>query len=298
MPFAVPPFMTTHRKHESSWLWLALLPMTAGWTLLAGLNPLQHLCAIAGSIFLIVKFASERHYLATAAMRPSRCDRLAWFLLWPGLDPQAFFTHRRDVETPAPSEWACGVLKMAFGLLLLRVVAPRCLTVHELAAGWVAMIGLVFTLHFGLFHLAALGWRRAGRDVVPIMLAPIMATSLNEFWSRRWNLAFRDFAYTFVFRPLVRQRQARLAEWLVFAFSGLVHELAISVPAGAGFGLPLAYFLLQGFGVWIERRLPGAGVTRSRLFGWLFTALLAAPAAYWLFHPAFVRRLILPLIGG
>jgi alginate O-acetyltransferase complex protein AlgI len=99
-----------------------------------------------------------------------------------------------------------------------------------------------------------------------------------------------------VFRPLVRRRHVRLAEWACFAFSGAIHELAISVPAGAGYGLPFAYFMWQGVGVWLERRSPAS--MRGGVFGWCYTALFTIPAAYWLFHPAFVRRLILPLIGG
>ncbi|MFO0818339.1 MAG: MBOAT family protein [Pirellulales bacterium] len=282
------------RSHEPSLRWLVLLPLCAVWTFVPGLSPTWTLFAVSLSIFAVVKCESTLHFLATTQARPTARELIAWLFLWVGLDPAAFFT-RRTATGPRNSEWFWGVSKLLLGLGLLFIAAPRCLALNELLAGWVAMIGLVFALHFGAFHLLALAWRRAGRDVVPIMRAPILATSLSEFWSRRWNLAFRDFAHMFVFRPLVRRRRVRLADWGAFAFSGLVHELAISVPAGAGYGLPLAYFLLQGCGVWLERRLP---LAKHSGWGWCYTFLFTTPAAYWLFHPAFVRRLILPLIGG
>lgn len=274
--------------------WMVLLPLTAAWAFVPGLTPSGRLFAITLSTFVIVKIETTRHYLAASGTRPTRGELVAWLLLWVGLDPAAFFVRRADAP-PRTSEWVWGVGKVLLGIGLVTVAAPYCLPRHDLLAGWLTMAGLIFALHFGAFHLAALAWRRAGRDVVPIMRAPILSTSLSEFWSRRWNLAFRDFAHTFVFRPLVRRRWTRLAEWAAFAFSGIVHELAISVPAGAGYGLPFAYFAWQGFGVWLERRLPWAN---RRGWGWCYAALFTVPAAYWLFHPPFVRRLILPMIGG
>ncbi|MCA9173909.1 MAG: hypothetical protein KDB14_05420 [Planctomycetales bacterium] len=279
---------------EPSLRWLVLLPLAACWVFVPGLAPTWKLFAISISIFAVVKCETTRYFLATTNERPTARELTAWLLFWVGLDPAAFF-RRRAGSTPRLAEWIWGAIRALLGLGLLLIVAPRCLARNELLAGWIAMTGLILTLHFGAFHLLALAWRRAGRDVVPIMLSPIRSTSLSEFWSRRWNLAFRDFAHTFVFRPLARRRRIQLAEWAAFTFSGLIHELAISVPAGAGYGLPLAYFLLQGCGVWLERRLP---LTNWRICGWCYTACFTAPAAWWLFHPAFVQRLILPLIGG
>ncbi|MCX7422931.1 MAG: MBOAT family protein [Planctomycetia bacterium] len=287
--------MTTRPQHDPSILQLTVLILPSGWAFVEQMNPFLRLLAISFSIFVIVKFLSERHYLKTSETRPRWRDRVAWYLFWAGLDPQAFFC-RRESSHSTTSEWLFASLKTLFGIGLLVGVAPLCLTWHKMTAGWIAMVGLIFTLHFGLFHLAALAWRRVGRRVEPIMQAPILSTSLNEFWSRRWNLAFRDFAHEFVFRPMVRQRHARLAEWACFAFSGLIHELAISIPAGAGYGMPFAYFMWQAVGVWLERRLPG--LKRNRFVGWCFTAAFTIPGVYWLFHPMFVRRLILPLIGG
>ena len=287
--------MAVGREHEPSIGQLSFLLLPIGWAFAKWLSPTSQQMAISLSIFGIVKFLTERQYLMSPEMRADWWSRTAWYLLWIGLDPKAFFV-RRNASTIATGEWLIASLKMAFGVTLLVGVAPQCLQWHEMTAGWIAMLGLIFTLHFGLFHLAALAWQRMGRDVEPIMKAPILATSLNEFWSRRWNLAFRDFAHEFVFRPLVRLRCVRLAEWACFVFSGLIHELAISLPAGAGFGLPFAYFLWQGFGVWLERRLPC--LKRTQFGGWCFTAAFTIPGVYWLFHPTFVRRVILPLIGG
>lgn len=166
-----------------------------------------------------------------------------------------------------------------------------------MAAGWVAMVGIVFIFHFGLFHIVALVWRQAGRDVSPIMNSPILSTSLAEFWNRRWNVAFRDFTYAHVFRPLAKRYNATIATWVGFLFSGFIHELAISVPAHAGYGLPMTYFLLQGIGITAERRAHQHGWwTRKSACGWLFVILFTVPAAYYLFHPQFIQRVILPLI--
>jgi hypothetical protein len=63
----------------------------------------------------------------------------------------------------------------------------------------------------------------------------------------------------------------------------------ISLPAGTGYGLPTAYFLLQGVGILLERAFP-------HIRGRIFTILITAVPAFWLFHPAFVYNVILPFM--
>jgi len=46
-------------------------------------------------------------------------------------------------------------------------------------------------------------------------------------------------------RPLARTVGRRRALLAAFGLSGLLHEVAISLPVQAGFGLPTAYFVLQ-----------------------------------------------------
>src|SRR5205814_651706 len=115
--------------------------------------------------------------------------------------------------------------------------------------------GTSLVLHFGIFNALAGAWRRAGVDCRPLFKAPLLAASLGEFWGRRWNLAFSEMTALGVYRPLSGLVGRKAATAAAFLCSGLLHELAISVPVLAGFGLPLAYFALHGLLVLLERRL-------------------------------------------
>jgi D-alanyl-lipoteichoic acid acyltransferase DltB (MBOAT superfamily) len=159
------------------------------------------------------------------------------------------------------------------------------------------MVGLILLLHFGIFDLVSAGWRSFGVDAPPIMEAPLRSTSIGEFWGRRWNGAFNQLAFRHVFQPLVRRLGRTLATLCAFLASGLVHELVISLPVNAGYGLPTAYFLLQGAALVSEhtacaKRL---GLGHGTL-GWLFTMVVVASPAPWLFHPTFVRGVIIPFM--
>ena len=244
------------------------------------------------------------------------------------------------------------------------------------------MFGVILLLHFGTFQLLALIWQRFGVAVEPLMRAPLLATSLGEFWGARWNTGFHAVAHEFLFRPLrrllgsldvryrtdlqktpsskiqtpnkhqapntkdrfnafarvqssnktVRCAQVHHAHWSlgtwsffgswilvfgssswvfgikrlivkslpvlgVFFVSGLVHELVITLPARGGYGLPTAYFLLQGLGLVLERSTLGRRLgLGSGLRGRLFAIVVAAAPAFWLFPPVFVRNVILPML--
>jgi hypothetical protein len=163
--------------------------------------------------------------------------------------------------------------------------------------GWAGMFGLVFLLHFGLFHLIALVWQSLGVDAEPIMHFPLGSRSLSEFWGKRWNMGFRQLTFDLVFRPLRRPFGTAAATFASFLVSGAIHELVISYPARAGYGLPTAYFAVQGAGVLLERSSAGKKLgLRDGARGWLFALLVAAGPAYWLFHPWFVLRVVVPFL--
>lgn len=201
-----------------------------------------------------------------------------------------------EVQVPRLGEWLSAVAKTACGLALV-VAAGRWSASHPLPAGWIGMTGLVLLLHCGWFHLLSLGWRTCGIAAPPIMNRPLLASSLGDFWGRRWNVAFRDLAMQCVFRPVAACRGPAVGTLAVFAFSGLVHELVISMPVRAGWGGPTAYFLLQGAALLLERSRWGRrwGL-RQGLSGRLFAGLVLLAPLPWLFHEAFVRRAIVPTL--
>lgn len=219
----------------------------------------------------------------------------AYLLLWPGMDAAKFLDRERFADRPPRAEWAFALGKTLLGVTLTWGVARYCVAVSPLLAGWVGMVGAIFCLHFGAFHLLSLAWREVGVDARPLMRAPHRATSATEFWGERWNHAFHLLVMRHVFRPLARRGGAVPALWCAFLVSGLVHELVISVPARAGYGLPTLYFLLQAFGMTTERTRLACRLGLGRgPRGWAFMMLCVAAPVGLLFHVPFVERVMLP----
>lgn len=244
----------------------------------------------AGIIFLASKGLAWR-------AAPERGRFVVW-LAWPGLDAGGFFAAAAKVAQPSIFEWLSAAAKTAFGAGLFWLGGAMAHG-NDLLRGWVGMIGVVFVLHFGLFHLLSCLWRRAGYDAPPIMNHPWAATSLSDFWGRRWNRAFRDLAHRFFFLPLAKSVKPRLALLLGFVFSGLIHEVVITVPAGGGYGGPTAYFCLQGLGVTVEHSRFGKSLGLAH--GWrgrVFAALVVLGPVGLLFPPVFICNIVLPMMDA
>lgn len=229
---------------------------------------------------------------------PHRAGRSPAYLVgWPGMDAESFLDARQHALVPQFGEWLWATAKTLLGIALIWLVVRRIPPPQALLRGWVGLLGLIFLLHFGSFHLIALFWQGMGIDAQPIMSKPILSKTLGEFWGRRWNLGFRQLAYDLIFRPLHKRIGIVAASLLVFLVSGLVHDLVISLPAQGGYGLPTAYFLLQGAGVSVERSNLGKRLgLQHGIGGWVFMFVVAAGPAFWLFHPAFVLRVIVPFM--
>lgn len=235
----------------------------------------------AAALFALAKMTM----LARAAGLPG-WRGWAWLLAWPGMETRCW--RRAGAGTEARAlPWTAGLGAMTAGAALIWG-AVRLLP-QPLPAGWAGMIGVVLLLHFGLFRWLAGFWQRRGVAVTPIMNRPLLARGVAEFWGARWNLAFRDLARDLVARPLAKARVGRAALWAVFLVSGLLHELVISLPAGAGYGWPTLYFLWQASAIELEKRW--------RLGGRAWVALMTGLPALLLFHPPFVERVVLPFLA-
>lgn len=257
----------------AGWLWM--------WTL-------------AITIFAGFKWATLAMALLDGTAPHSPARTWLYLFLWPGMDARRFLVSPPSV-TPGWPAWLWAGLKTIFGAYLLWVAA-RMLG-GDLLAGWIGMVGLIFLLHFGSFDLLARFWQSHGIDASPLMRAPILASSLGEFWSRRWNSGFRDLVFGLWFARLRQRLGARAATLALFLVSGVIHDLVISLPARGGYGLPTAYFVLQGVGLLAEH---ARGTTlarwRGRWQGRVWTWLVVIGPAFGLFHPPFVRGVILPFM--
>ena len=233
----------------------------------------------------------------TAAIRSNTARVVGYLLAWPGMDPYSFLNLEARPSKPAATSWVMAIFKTAIGAVIFWGLARQFPPQEILIRGWIGMFGLIFLLHFGSFHIVALFWQAAGVDARPIMQSPVLATSLSDFWGNRWNLGFRQLSYDLVFQPARGRLGVAGATLLSFLSSGLIHEMVISLPAGADYGFPTGYFVLQGIGVIIERSTIGKqfGLNRG-LPGWLFTFFFTAGPAFWLFHPPFVTKVIIPFM--
>jgi len=222
---------------------------------------------------------------------------LGYLLLWPGMDPKPFEQATRNFPAPAIKTWFHALFRTLHGAVLIWVVVPRIDETYWLPRAMIGMLGVILLLHFGLFRLLALGWQANQIPVRPLMDNPIRATSLTEFWGRRWNSGFHDLMHRYIFRPAAKRFGVRAAMLLVFLASGLIHELVITVPAGGGYGLPTLYFFLQGLGVELERSTLGRGWQLGNgAKGWCFVLLVTAGPIALLFPPPFLHHVILPML--
>jgi alginate O-acetyltransferase complex protein AlgI len=275
------------------WIPLVVLPLTI-FLIREHLEPWVFMWLLAAAIFAGCKW--QAFYAEQAAALQAGWKRsLAFLFLWPGMNAREFFDTTAVPSKVSAREWGSALAKTVSGAALIWIVVRR--VPEPMLAAWVGMLGLILILHFGIFHLISAAWRSAGVNAQPIMRQPLQARSLGDFWGKRWNLGFRQLSYGLVFKPLQKSFGVALATLCAFFASGLIHDLVISLPASGGYGLPTAYFLIQGMGVLVERSTFGKWLGLGKgVIGWLWMAVVAAGPAYWLFHPWFVVRVMLPFL--
>jgi alginate O-acetyltransferase complex protein AlgI len=251
---------------------------------------------IAVAVFAACKWATWWPHRFDAR---ATAGRHAGFLFgYAGMDAEDFYL---GPPAPAPRarEWIGSAARAVAGAVMIWLVARVLIPFSATAGGWIAMIGLVLLLHFGLLDLLALGWRARGVNAQPLMRRPTHAKSLADFWGKRWNTGFRALAHDFIFEPLRRTLGVTGATAAVFLASGAIHDLVISLPARGGYGLPTLYFAIQFAGLTLER-----AKTLRRLFarhaslGRAFTIAFVIAPLPLLFHEKFVHNVILPFLNA
>jgi hypothetical protein len=250
---------------------------------------------LALAVFAGCKWLTWRR--ARASYAPA-WKHLAYLALWPGMDADSFLSSGPVADgRPRGGDWLFAMVKLACGALLLVWSTGLAEAGAVWLAGWLGMAGIVLLLHFGAFDMLSLAWRAGGVNARPLMNWPLAASSLSDFWGRRWNTAFRDLAHAFVFRPATRAVGTTAALAIAFLASGLVHDLVISVPAGGGYGGPTIYFAAQAGGVLVERSAAGRQIGIGHGWkGWLFTMLVLVVPLPLLVHAPFINEVAVPML--
>ena len=223
------------------------------------------------------------------ANRPRPAGLPCFLLAWPGIVPDTF-GHRQPAQTIAPAPFLAAWARMIAGLTSIVLLAIYAPIIPDRILGLAGIAALLVALHLGICDLLPWLLRWVGFPVPLLFDRPWAAATLGDFWGRRWNLAFVEMNRRYLLRPLYRRLGKQGSRFALFALSGVVHELALSFPAGGGWGFPMTYFLLQGALVAIEDRFHI--VNRAWVWFWLL-----APSP-WLFHEPFRRALVVPLYRG
>ena len=257
---------------------------------------------------------SMKSVVYVEAGQDGKCKLTFWQWLgfcigWFGMRAEVF----RNVPGRSSTDWSeyiwRGLIRFFAGIALVVaawVVAHSGSSVAADIAPWrlwtatvLLLPGLSLIVHFGCFNLVVGFWRYFGARCSSLFRAPLKSRSLSEFWGRRWNLAFSEMTALAVFRPLKQlpgnaKRVTIIATTGAFLFSGMLHELAISVPVGAGFGLPMLYFAIQGIGTLLEKRI---AFLQSAFFGTIWTMVWVMLPLPILFHRPFLEGCVWPIIG-
>lgn len=228
--------------------------------------------------------------VVTAAAYPML--RFTWFkwtlycFTWVGMNPEIFFKQRPAADR---SLLYRGLLFLASGMIILFLLrfflSPVSMPtgVSYYIQSLAILIALSMILHFGLLNISAWVLQQLGYSAYSLFRAPLSAGSLTDFWGKRWNLAFTEMTSVAVYRPLAQKYSGLTALIISFAVSGLLHEVALSLPVQSGYGLPLVYFVIQLMLVIAEQKLftgkPGSV--------WVIAGLIIPLPL--LFHPSIMK---------
>lgn len=255
--------------------------------------------------FCVVLFCAMKAVVLVEeqANNPQKLSFFHWVgftFCWPGMRVSLFLKAKKEKLPGALSLVFSGLFRIVLGLTLIFLAWWSYQKTQSIVlATFLLLPGISLTVHFGLFNTVAGCWRFLGVDCLPLFRAPLYATSLSEFWGRRWNLAYSEMVQSSVYKPLAEKCNKTVALIASFFFSGLLHEVAISLPVNAGYGLPTLYFVTHGLLTWIERKLKAKKhpVDQYKWIGWIWTSFWLLAPILLLFHLPFLEGVVWPIIG-
>jgi membrane bound O-acyltransferase family protein len=277
--------------------WAILLTGLVGfWFCRPWFDPLTWLNSQILSIFISSKVAMLI-VLEPASRQQIRLGHFLAFLLWPGMEPRLFVPGRPipGLEM-SPTGLGCFVNLLAGIALvwLLPLLFPQETPI--LFRAWFGLIALFFFVAFGLGDLWVALYQKMGIAVAKLWLNPAAATSLGDFWGKRWNRVYSGMLREIAFAPLLRRLGPKWAMFAVFLYSGILHEI-VTVAAGSGYGGPFLYFMVQALAFRLEETAWGRRTLRgNKVVGWCWTFLMVIGPLPLLVQPEFLLRVMVPML--
>ncbi|KAH7928258.1 hypothetical protein BV22DRAFT_1030913 [Leucogyrophana mollusca] len=188
----------------------------------------------------------------------------------------AFYTVAFDVTSGAVRSFSPETFGPAAGGTIFDPSLPpvarylRASLISFLSA-WTAyfVIEMVYQIHAIEFTLL---FRQRPSQWPPLFDAPWMATSIANFWGRRWHQLFRDCFVAVGSRPLKRYLGRVGGVMGAFFVSGILHDLGLRGMGRGGDSLVvIGFFLMNGVGLALEYAWKkGTGKYVGGFGGWLW----------------------------
>ncbi|KAL4590275.1 hypothetical protein LXL04_003202 [Taraxacum kok-saghyz] len=162
-------------------------------------------------------------------------------------------------------------------------------------------IHIYFMLEIVLAMVAYMARTLVQMELEPQFDEPYLATSLQDFWGRRWNLMVTSILHPTIYAPvrsismcfMSRQWASLVAIFTSFLVSGLMHEFIFyNIGRLKPTGEVTCFFLLHGVLVSVEVAIKKA--TKGKLHlphivSRLLTLGCVLTTCFWLFFPPFLR---------
>ncbi|MGJ8634608.1 MAG: MBOAT family protein [Luteolibacter sp.] len=198
--------------------------------------------------------------------------------LWFGMDVASFQNRREGLS------WK-GDVKLGLLLMLLGTLCAWLVW----AMGWrqilIMFLPMSLGFHFGALRVLKGGMRAKGFPVRTLFPNVLATRGVGDFWSKRWNVGYSQMMQRLVGRPVEGLFGKPVGVMAIFFGSGILHELAITLPVRDGYGLPTLYFTFHGALALLEKKW-------GRPFGKIPALLAVAVPLGFLFPPAFQDEVI------
>lgn len=192
------------------------------------------------------------------------------------------------------------VIKIVLLALCIRVYSYKD-SIPQKIIWFFYCLHIYFALELILAMVATLARGLIGVELEPQFDEPYLATSLQDFWGRRWNLMVSNILRPTIYEPvrsistsLIGKKWSPLAAVVAtFLVSGLMHELVFyNIGRLKPTGEVMCFFLLHGVCLAAEiaakRALKGKICIPGIVSGPLTIAFVIY-TSFWLFFPPFLR---------